>query len=56
MSPITTHILDTARGCPAQGVRIRLCKLNADGGYSLLAEGTTDGVRRQGRKLREQPS
>ena len=41
MSPITTHILDTARGCPAQGVQIRLCQLNA-GGYSLLAEGVTD--------------
>ena len=42
MSPITTHILDTARGCPAQGVRIRLCQLQADGGYTLLAEGVTD--------------
>ena len=42
MSPITTHILDTARGCPAQGVHIRLCQLNSEGGYSLLAEGVTD--------------
>ena len=42
MSPITTHILDTARGCPAQGVRIRLCRLESDGKYTLLAEGVTD--------------
>ena len=41
-SPITTHILDTARGTPASGVSIRLCRLEADGGYTLLADGVTD--------------
>ena len=30
MSQITTHILDTARGCPAVGVPIRLERLEGD--------------------------
>ena len=41
MSPITTHILDTHRGCPAQGVPIQIFQLQ-DGGYVLLAEGVTN--------------
>ena len=41
MSPITTHILDTHRGCPAQDVPIQLLKLS-DGAFQLLAEGRTD--------------
>ena len=41
MSPITTHILDTHRGCPAQGVPIQLYRLDGDR-YLLLAEGATD--------------
>ncbi len=28
---LTTHILDTARGCPAKGVTINLYKLDGDG-------------------------
>lgn len=24
---LTTHVLDTARGCPAEGIRIVLCKV-----------------------------
>lgn len=28
---LTTHVLDTARGCPAAGVRIVLYRLTADG-------------------------
>ena len=28
---LTTHILDTARGCPAQGIKIDLYRINDDG-------------------------
>ncbi|MFD1912869.1 hydroxyisourate hydrolase [Halodurantibacterium flavum] len=44
---LTTHVLDTARGCPAEGLRIILFRL--DGGRERLAErvtnadGRTDG-------------
>ena len=41
MSPITTHILDTHLGIPAQNVSIQLfCQ--KEGEYILLAEGRTD--------------
>ncbi len=40
-SPITTHILDTAVGRPAAGVRVVLEKQSA-GGYATLGEGVTD--------------
>ena len=40
-SPITTHILDTAVGRPAAGVRVVLEKRGA-GGYAMLGEGVTD--------------
>ena len=40
-SPITTHVLDTARGLPAQGVPVKLFKLDGHG-WSLIAEGVTD--------------
>jgi 5-hydroxyisourate hydrolase len=42
MSAITTHVLDTARGRPADGVAIRL-EFQADGGFRELARGVTDG-------------
>ena len=47
MSAITTHVLDTALGRPAAGVRVRLELLapSADGGSpsaDLVAVGTTD--------------
>jgi len=35
---ISTHVLDTARGEPASGVRVQLFR-----GEELVAEGTTDG-------------
>ncbi len=44
---LTTHVLDTAQGCPAAGLRISLYRL--DGGRVLLrevvtnADGRTDG-------------
>ena len=38
MSTITTHVLDTALGLPAAGVRVRLERLDGP----VLAEATTD--------------
>lgn len=41
-SPITTHVLDTARGEPAMGVPVRLEKQLAGGSWRLIGKGTTD--------------
>lgn len=41
-SPITTHVLDTSRGRPAQGVAVTLERLSDTGEATLLARGTTD--------------
>ena len=41
MSQITTHILDTARGCPAEGVAITLYQQSGDG-WTALAQGITN--------------
>ncbi|KAK2162887.1 hypothetical protein LSH36_90g07058 [Paralvinella palmiformis] len=40
-SPLTTHILDTARGCPARNVPISLYRRQNDG-WHLLANGATN--------------
>lgn len=37
---LTTHVLDTARGVPAEGIRIALYRL--DGDRSLIAETVTN--------------
>ena len=37
---LTTHVLDTARGCPAEGIAIQLFRL--DEGRELLAETVTN--------------
>lgn len=42
-SPITTHVLDTALGKPAEGVEVHLDRQTADGDWASLARGTTDG-------------
>jgi 5-hydroxyisourate hydrolase len=42
MSAITTHILDTSRGCPAQGVKIVLEYQNANGVWETIGQGETD--------------
>lgn len=42
MSAITTHVLDTALGRPAAGVRVRLERLDAEGRATVVAEATTD--------------
>jgi 5-hydroxyisourate hydrolase len=41
MSPITTHVLDTARGGPAPGIKITLEIQNGDG-WNSLSEGVTN--------------
>ncbi|UYV37696.1 hydroxyisourate hydrolase [Rhodobacteraceae bacterium D3-12] len=38
---LTTHVLDTARGCPAEGIKIVLYDLT-DGGRKVLAETVTN--------------
>ena len=41
-SPITTHVLDTANGVPAQGIPITL-EIQTDGGdWTEVASGVTD--------------
>lgn len=47
-SPITTHVLDTARGCPAQGVPITLERIDAEGSATVLGKGETDDDGRLG--------
>lgn len=41
MSPITTHVLDTARGCPAAGLPITLSQQAGDG-WADKASGVTN--------------
>ena len=42
MSAITTHVLDTARGCAAAGVRVSLEQTDADDSWKPVAKGVTD--------------
>ncbi len=46
-SPITTHILDTALGCPAVGVEVTLGRLDS-GVWQALDSRATDGDGRVG--------
>ena len=49
MSAITTHVLDTARGLPAAGVRVRLERLSgAPGGWEEVGAARTDADGRAG--------
>ena len=41
MSGISTHVLDTARGLPAAGVRVKL-ERQSDGGWQEAGAGSTD--------------
>ena len=36
MGKLTTHVLDTANGCPAAGMAVRLYRLGADGAATEL--------------------
>jgi 5-hydroxyisourate hydrolase len=42
MSPITTHVLDTALGVPAVGLDVTLDLLEGDGHFTRLAQKVTD--------------
>jgi len=42
---LTTHVLDTARGCPAQGIRIELYQLNDDRRTKIADTVTNDDGR-----------
>jgi 5-hydroxyisourate hydrolase len=42
MSPITTHVLDTAHGRPARGIPVTLEAQDAQGHWLLVGHGATD--------------
>ncbi|WP_380676061.1 hydroxyisourate hydrolase [Salinigranum sp. GCM10025319] len=42
MSGLTTHVLDTSREGPAEGVRVTLKRIDDAGGTETLSEGTTN--------------
>jgi len=42
MGKLTTHVLDTANGCPAAGMAVTLSRLEADGSVRLLKAVTLD--------------
>ena len=48
MSVITTHVLDTARGCPAAGVRVALEQIDGNDQWQVVGHGATDGNGRLG--------
>ena len=42
MSAITTHVLDTSRGRPAEGVPVRLERRSPEGSWREVGRGLTD--------------
>jgi 5-hydroxyisourate hydrolase len=42
MGRLTTHVLDTANGCPGEGIRVSLFVLGANGSMSLMLEAVTN--------------
>ena len=42
MSPITTHVLDTSLGCPAEGIAVVLCQVAESGKTVELGRGITN--------------
>jgi 5-hydroxyisourate hydrolase len=53
MMPISTHVLDTARGKPAERVPVRLERQESPGKWRQLARALTDREGRCGRLLPE---
>ena len=56
MGRLTTHVLDTANGCPAAGMRIELARLDASGAVRMAAivtnaQGRTDAALLEGDAL-----
>ena len=43
MIGISTHVLDTSKGRPAQGIRVRLERMGRGGSFAAAGEGVTDG-------------
>ncbi len=43
MTLVTTHVLDTAAGTPASGLKVSIFSLAQDGAWSLLGTADTDG-------------
>lgn len=41
MGQLTTHVLDTANGCPGEAIHIKLFRMSGDG-KKLIAEATTN--------------
>ena len=54
MNGITTHVLDTARGCPAAGVSV-LLERALDGNWEPIGRGATGAVGRAGDLLTSGP-
>ena len=50
-SPITTHVLDTARGRPAAGIPVCLERADLAGAWTELARGVTNADGRAGELL-----
>lgn len=53
MGKLTTHVLDTAHGCPGQGMTVRLFICGAQGGDKLLASAKTNADGRCDKPLLE---
>jgi len=47
MNRITTHVLDTSRGAPAEGVKATLCRMQVDR-WEIVARGQTNADGRIG--------
>jgi 5-hydroxyisourate hydrolase len=52
MSAISTHVLDTAKGQPAQGVRVTLERRSQAAHWVPIGEGITDSIGRIAQLLR----
>lgn len=53
MGRLTTHILDTANGCPGEGIKIELYKIHVDGTRELLKTAMSNDDGRVGSPLLE---
>jgi 5-hydroxyisourate hydrolase len=53
MGKLTTHVLDTANGCPAAGMAVRLYRMDAEGPkwLRLNGDGRADGPLLEGATL-----
>jgi 5-hydroxyisourate hydrolase len=55
MSAITTHVLDTSRGCPAAGIQVEL-HLKSGGSWKSVGKGSTDANGRCNNLMGEGPA